>query len=284
MMYNILFLCCSLCLISLGLNGQTFQVFSIKNNEIERNLLRLETYESGRLVQQRLFGERTQPLSTIQLKYNKKGALEERKQTFHEETAYDLIRQYTYDEEGLKTGELFGNNRTGKWGSFRYSYTALGAVDTTFIFQKNGDLTDLRITDYTYDEQQRKVQELRYHKKVVSGKITLNTTITYEYLTKNTIRTTISQPNDVLISTEVVRKTDFNKIAESIITLPNMGALRLVNFYDDRQQVIKTEEFENDVLIKTTTYQYDQKDQLKNKKFIYSNGEVAGEHYKLLTK
>ncbi|MEM1123668.1 MAG: hypothetical protein AAGJ18_24735 [Bacteroidota bacterium] len=264
------------------LQAQTYQVFAVNENGERGQILRIESYENDHPVLIRHFGTQTQPTTTIQKKYTEKGLLEERKQTFHEETPYDLIRQYTYDENGQKIGELFGNNRTGKWGSFRYRYNAFGDVDTIFVFQKNGDLTDLRTVDYMYDEQERIIQETRKNIRLSTGKILSTTGITYEYPDRYTTKTAIKDEDNQPISTEVVRKTFFGAIAETTIDLPNVGNLRTVNTYDNRKLLIKQEDFESGSLIKTTTFKYDAERNLNSKKMVMADGSMSGERYQLL--
>lgn len=264
------------------MQAQTYQVFAMDENEKKGQILRIESYEDNRPVLIRHFGAQTKPTTTIQKKYNELGLLEERKQTFHEEAAYDLIRQYTYDENGQKTGELFGNNRTGKWGSFRYRYNAFGDVDTTFVYQKNGDLTDLRTVEYIYDDQQRTFQETRQDIKLSTRKVISITVITYEHLDPHTTRTTIKDENNQLISIEKVRKTLFGAVAETTIDLPGVGSLRTVNKYDTQQLLVRREAFENELLIKTTTFQYDSEGNLSRKKMIMADGTQSGEWYQLL--
>lgn len=262
--------------------AQSYQVFASNKQGNSGAILRIETYEEERLIEIRQFGEKTQPTTTIKQQFDKQGRLIERKQTFHEETEYDLIRQYTYDDEGRKIGELFGNNRTGKWGSFRYSYTAVGAIDTIFVFQKNGELTDLRIFEYVYSETQQKLKEFRVHRKIATGKNTLKTIIEYAYPDTLTTRITCKNAAGDLLSGEILQRTSFGEILEETIILPTLGTVKTINKYNQRQQLTQTKELENDQLIRTISYQYNNKGQIRQKTIKNADGTINGELYKLL--
>ncbi|MEM6320888.1 MAG: hypothetical protein AAF960_24695 [Bacteroidota bacterium] len=265
-----------------ALSAQTYQVFEWTPTEGQGPILRLETYENDQLTQTKFFGEQTRLTSTIRWAYNDLGLLKERKQTFYETTEYDLIRQYTYDDEGRKIGELFGNNRTGKWGSFRYSYNANGDVDTIAVYQKNGDLTDYRIMEYTYDSTGRKTIERRLHQKASSGKVTVKTIIEYNYPDSRTVKTTFKDADGQLISEEVIRRTDFGEIALQQMTFPDLGTVKTLHFYNKKKQLIRTEEYDGERLVKKIIYEYGTNGKIFKKRITDAERRQTGEVYKLL--
>ena len=67
---------------------------------------------------------------------------------------WDAIREYTYDGEVL-VGMLFGNNRTGRWGSEGYVYNDRGDLTAVEHFRKNGVLGYRTRHDLCYDARGR---------------------------------------------------------------------------------------------------------------------------------
>jgi len=114
-------------------------IFQYVDDTSNKRLHAIKQYESDTLKKEVFYNASNQVIKECLYIYNKKGQLQEDRTTFKLGHEYDLIRQFTYSENGKKQGMLFGNNRTGKWESHRYHYNDRGDIDTFFQYQKNGD-------------------------------------------------------------------------------------------------------------------------------------------------
>ncbi len=261
--------------------GQVFNVYALTDAKGQGPLLREETYENNQLISLTRFDRDGQPNYTIQKKYNDQGWLTKQIQTFHEEYEYDLIKQYTYDEKGNKTGELFGNNRTGKWGSYRYHYNPYGAIDTVYIYQKNGDLTNLRIFDFTYDAQGEVIVEKRWNKSLVTDSLIPEGSIYYEYPGANRIKITIRNAEGEIVFIEDKQLTTSGLPKQITTTTPGYATIKEVHFYDSTRQKIKTIEYVGSKLSKTTTYRYNESGIRVEQCYLYPDGTYGGTLYKM---
>jgi len=179
-----LILFCFWLLLSLQNQAQIYRVHEIQENGSQGRLLRVETYQNGHLIQSDNYQPNGEIAFTITQKYEN-DLLIERIKTMKIDHEFDLIRQFNYDFEGRKVGELFGNNRTGKWGSFRFIYNAQGDIEMVSIYEKNGDLSRKGIYTYTYDTEGRKTTETRRDMDIETEDITYSNSYTYEYSTNS---------------------------------------------------------------------------------------------------
>lgn len=262
------------------LNAQNCRVFTLENSGEKGRLLRTEIYENDLLVKLNNFNEVGDLSFTITHKYNDDKALTERIQTYKGQYEFDLIRQYTYDTEGRKIGELFGNNRTGKWGSYRFSYNMYNDLDTIFIYQKNGDLTHLRVFDLQYDSLNNKTVEAVRYIDLEEEESSVEKIFSYQINAKENSELTLTKDaKGELVSSEKIYFNNFEKPIKSIYKYGDSEELIVVSKYNERQNLLQMEDFENGRSVLITKYVYDEKGRRTKKIYLHENGKKNGEIY-----
>jgi len=273
-----LILFCFWLLLSLQNQAQIYRVHEIQENGSQGRLLRVETYQNGHLIQSDNYQPNGEIAFTITQKYEN-DLLIERIKTMKIDHEFDLIRQFNYDFEGRKVGELFGNNRTGKWGSFRFIYNAQGDIEMVSIYEKNGDLSRKGIYTYTYDTEGRKTTETRRDMDIETEDITYSNSYTYEYSTNsNQMKIIEKAPNGEVVFTEIITSNSDDKPSSKIIQMTGFSPMKIKYFYD-KNRPSKEEEYRNDKRSMTTTYRYFSDGQLMEKKYRYANGKFGGEKW-----
>lgn len=264
---------------TLNVFAQNCRVFALTQAGEKGILLRTEIYREEQLLTLNSFDDKGNLAFTLKHEYTDSGQLSGRVQTFKGEHEFDLIRRYTYDDTGRKTGELFGNNRTGKWGSYRYSYNANDDLDTIFIYQKNGDLTHLRVFDIEYDEEKRKIRETVSFVELEIEEVRVEKIFTYAY--NQAARSMLTMTLDAegnFISSEEIQKNPDRRILKSILKYGE-DELVIRNYYDSQGRLARTEDRAQDKLVLTTRYGYDARGKLLSKTFIHAKGKKNGEIY-----
>lgn len=271
-------------LVFLAVEGkaQTYQILTIIPDSGRGLLQRVEEYEQERLIKRITFGKSGAALSTLRQSYTSQGLLEKSIQTFHEDYDYDLIREYTYNANGQKTGELFGNNRTGKWGSHRFEYDAQGQVHIKNIYQKNGDNTHQQIYDYQYDAQSRVVVEKRSMKDLETGEVQVNNLIYYSYPQPNRQLTIIKDGMGKIILSEEKNQLHSKRQHIHIIQLGDTDQIKEIITFNSKEQVIQKEEYLNNEFQKSTTFSYDANGIKVLEKYQFPDGTFGGVKYRLV--
>lgn len=261
--------------------AQTFRVFEITPAGKLGSLLRTETYVADHLVRSQHYAADGTLHYEVNYDYDAAGHLTDRVQTFKKDHEFDLIRQYDHDEQGRKIGELFGNNRTGKWGSYRFNYNPQGDLDTVFVYQKNGELSNLRTFDITYDTTNRKVSERIDHVDLDPEETERGLTFNYQYSADG--RTTTVTEIDAQGQVNSVETTTLNeqgKPTTVTITMRAEPPLKTQYRYNQRGYVIEIREFTDNKPSLTTTQQFNDQGIRVEKKYRFADGTYGGERYR----
>lgn len=276
---QITILLCFCLLITVQIQGQSYHVYEIQEDGSQGRLLRIETYQNGYLVQSDNYQSNGKIAFTLTQKYEN-DLMTSRIKTMKIDHEFDLIREYTYDIEGRKIGELFGNNRTGKWGSFRFTYNGQGDIETVLIYEKNGDLSRKGIYTYEYDVQERKTSEARRDIDLETDDLTHSNSFTYEYSSNlNQTKTIEKDPDGNVVFTELLTKNSNQQASSKTIQMAGFLPATIKYFYENNR-VVKEEEYRKGKLTLTTTYHYFSDGQLMEKKYRYANGKFDGEIWK----
>lgn len=262
-----------------NLNGQNYKIFELANNGQQGLLLRIESYDSGRLLLQNVYDDKGKKIYAIDQVYEN-GLLKKKVKTFFVEYPYDLVNEYSYDEDGQKTGELFGNNRSGKWGSYRFYYNQKGDFERIDIYQKNGDLTHHRHFKYKYDDTGRILEEIREYEDIEEEETNQEAKITYTYPSKNIIETNYFDAQNTLLFTEINTYDTAGKPLKTVNKID--GETNSQEFiYDNLGQIKTIKEFSNNRAYRTIHNEYSH-DSIRTKQIIYyANGKKEGEVYVL---
>lgn len=276
---QIAILLCFCLLIKVQIYGQSYRIYEIREDGSQGRLLRVETYQNGDLVQSDNYQPNGKIAFTLTQKYEN-DLLVSRIKTMKIDHEFDLIREYTYDSEGQKIGELFGNNRTGKWGSFRFTYNGQGDIETVLIYEKNGDLSRKGIYTYKYDAEGRKTSEARRDIELETDDVTHSNSFIYEYnFNLNQIKTIEKDPKGNIVFTELLTQKPNQQPTSKIIQMAGSAPSTIKYFYES-SRIIKEEEYRKGKLTLTTTYHYFFDGQLMEKKYRYANGKFGGEVWK----
>lgn len=260
--------------------AQTYRVFSIRPDGKQGTLLRSEHYEQGQVVHAQHYTSDGALNYEIRYQYDDNRQLSKRVQTFKKDHEFDLIRQYTYNDAGRKSGELFGNNRTGKWGSYRYNYNPQGDIDTVFIYQKNGELTHLRVYELTYDAQDRKLTEREQTVALETDEVKQGTAFLYEYSPDGRRQKVLEQNAQEQIVMSTTTTFYANRLPQSVvIKIPEQDAVRMEYQYRADGQIEEVRDLKAGKLAMVTTHKYDANGILIEKKYRYADGRYGGERY-----
>ena len=269
-------LLCSFLFFFLQNQAQIYRIYEIQEDGSMGRLIRVETYEDGHLVQSDNYQPNGKIAFTITQKYES-GLMTKQIKTMKIDHEFDLIWEYTYDFEGRKIGELFGNNRTGKWGSFRFVYNAQSDIETVLIYEKNGDLSRKGIYTYVYDAQGRKTSEVRRDIELETEDVKYSNSIIYEYSSdSNEIKTIEKDVDENIVCTDIIIKNKQGKLTSKTIQMVGFSTTQIKYFYQNNR-LVKEEEYRNGKRSLTTTYRYFSGGQLREKKYRYANGKFGGE-------
>ncbi len=265
--------------IHLNAFGQAVKVYEIKQNGARGVLNRTEIYRNNQLIQLNQFDEERQLNFVIKKTYNTQNQLVKEVKTFKKGHEYDLITEYYYDSEGRKSGILRGNNLTGKWYSEGYSYNPQNDVDTIFYYQKNGDLTKIRVFQYEYDNQSRKTKMTRTDIDLEMDEELSQSSFFYEYNGQGFSQKTIEKDeNGTTNFMELLTNTSFDKPKTIILELKGVPTMKTDYSYNSRQKLLRTIDYENGTRTMTTTYKYNSRGKKIEERFKTKSG-YGGEIY-----
>lgn len=267
------------CLIQITVLGQTMRVYSIKEKGTKGQLIRTEKHQNEQLIEQNQYNEKGELAYIISKTYNAKNLLVKEVKRFKIGHEYDLITEYDYDSEGRKINKLSGNNRTGKWSSEGYDYNANGDLATIYFYQKNGDLTNSRLFEYSYNSTGQKTKVVRTDMDLEMDEETSKSTSLYEYKIENfDVKITEKDENGLIIFTEWQKNNTANQPKVIQYELPTLPKSKTVYHYNKNGKCYKEVTYENEVIITTTNFKYDNKGRLIEKKYKTQNS-YGGEIY-----
>lgn len=259
--------------------GQTYQIYKLQTDNSKGHLMRTEVYKNNLLHLKTTYNEDGKRLYAIDQAYEN-DLLKKKVKTFFVEFPYDLVSEYNYDEQGRLTGELFGNNLTGKWGSYRYEYNEYDKIKWVDIYQKNGDLTHRRHYKYTYNNNQQVVETLRLYEDLEFEEITQENKTLYQYPTSNT---TVITYYDTA-NKEILKETNIEDAQGRCVqstTIVDSEYLDEKFTYNKKGQIVKIEELLNHQPHRTINNQYNENGIRIRQTIQYANGKKEGEIYVL---
>ena len=260
--------------------SQQYFVYSIGSSGQKKALIRRAFYRNG-LIEIKDFVQPDGNISlSVNYKYDHDNRLVKQIERHSGEAPFDIIREFNYNQKGQKTGELFGNNRTGKWGSYRFSYDKSERLDSTFIYAKNGDLIGYRVSEFVLDDTNRLVAEVR--KRVdLKGKSFITGVLEYEYLDKNRSKITTISADGSIVMIEDITVNDFQKPKKIISAVEEATKNITFCYYDDKRRLEREENFRNGTTESTVDYKYDLNGILVETKYTYPDGTFSGEIHSL---
>jgi hypothetical protein len=259
--------------------GQNISIYKIEADGKKGQLSRVNTYENSQLTKVRQYDEKGRLEFVIVNTYNDKKELVKEVKTFKSDHEYDLVKEYYYDSEGRKSGLLGGNNLTGKWYSERYLYNAKSDIDTVFYYQKNGDLINVLVHEYEYDEQGRKVKLLQRNIDVEMEEEKNTSVFIYQY-NRNGFDEKIIEKDEkgIVIYEEWQTNTASGKPKIVEYKMLDLIKSKTVYFYNSKGKLSKKVEYIDGVLAVTATYKYNNKGKITEERFKTKNG-YNGEIY-----
>lgn len=260
--------------------SQQYFVYSIGSSGQKKALIRKEFYKNG-LIEIKAFVKPDSNISlSVNYKYDYGNRLVKQIERYSGDAPFDIIREFYYNQKGQKTGELFGNNRTGKWGSYRFSYDKFERLDSTFIYAKNGDLTGYRVSEFVFDDANHLIAEVR--KRVdLEGESFITGVLEYEYLTENRSKITTSATDGSIVMIEDITQNDFQKPKKIISAVEEATKNITFYYYDEKRRLEREENFRNGNPESTVDYKYDLNGILVETKYTYPDGTFSGEIYSL---
>lgn len=191
---------------------------------------------------------------------------------------WDYIEEWSYDDQGRETFWLWGNNRTGRWGSTLRLYDAQGRLAEQRHFLKNGQL------DYTlrmaYEQRGDTLDEWAYN--VPADTVMLATVLSYH-------ERKIGKPSqprhtqyfdaDGVLQHEYRYKYDTKgRVLEEAFHLADGEVLMSYHSYDAAGRRIRTRERAgNDVSV--WTYRYNARGDLVEERLKDFLGILRGERW-----
>ncbi len=262
-------------------SSQQYYVYSISPKGAKETLTRKEKYENGLLTKKEFVTPSGSVSFEVKFKYDAFRQMTKRVETHFEETPFDIIREFTYDQKGRKSGELFGNNRTGKWGSYRFTYDDQDRLDSTYVYAKNGDLIGYRIAEFSFNSSATKAIETRKNIELDGGLSQITSVIIRETLGKQRVKTTTQTADGAIVMIEDVF-TNLNDLPVKKAIAVEAGKKEILFLYYDTQNRLKrTENFISGTPESTAHYRYDANDILIEKRFEFADGFFSGEIFSL---
>lgn len=259
--------------------SQDVRVYSINKNGTKGQLLRTEKYQKEQLVEQRQYNEKGELAYIISKTYNAQNLLIKEVKRFKIGHEYDLITEFDYDSEGRKINKLSGNNRTGKWSSEGYDYNANGDLATIYFYQKNGDLTNSRTFEYSYNTEGQKTKVIRTDIDLEMDEETNQSTTLYEYNIEGfEVKTTEKDKDGLVVFTEW-RTNNMDKQPKIIqYELPTLPKFKTVYYYNKNGKCSKEVTYESGTVQTTTDFKYDSRGRIIEQKYNIQNN-YGGEIY-----
>ncbi len=267
--------------LSFSLNAQQYYVYSISSEGQKKELIRKENYKNGLIAKKEFVGEDGVVNYFVRYFYNADDQLIKQIETYTSDRPYDIVREFSHDEKGRKVGELFGNNRTGKWGFYRFTYDASNRLDSTFVFAKNGDLTGYRLTEFIMDSDGNLTSEIRKKRSVEDSKSRITGVMLYEQLAPNRLKTITQAYDGSIVMIEDVLMNEQQNPTKIIKATEEEHKEIIFYYYDKNNRLNRSENFLNGEPESTTTYKYDSNDLLIETRYQFSNGAFSGEIYSL---
>lgn len=259
--------------------GQTVSIYSINKNGSKGQLTRTETYQNKQLIELNQYEASGELEFTMTKTYNAQQQLIKEVKSIKKGHEYDLIKEFDYDSKGRKIYTLFGNNRTGKWSSEGYSYNVNEDVDTIFFYQKNGDLTTIRVFDYTYNKDDKKVKIIQKNIDLETDEETIESTSIYDYNKQNfdIIISELDEKGTIIYKEWITNNADNQpKIME--YELPDFPKIKKTYYYNTNKKTYKIIESTGDEQTMKITFKYNGQGKLIEKKYLTQNN-YSGEIY-----
>ncbi len=155
-----LFFCC--CITGFCLAQNNFKSrHTYWKSQGKEQLIEAKYYEKGKMYRSATFDKKDgRQLTSTDYDYNQQGLLK-RKITNHD-GKWDVVQHFTYNTDGSLQHVLFGNNRTGVWGSKSYHYNSKGDIEEVNYFRKNGNPFYTEKIKHQYNNQDSILEEYRY--------------------------------------------------------------------------------------------------------------------------
>jgi hypothetical protein len=266
------------CLIQATAISQNVRVYSINKNGAKGQLIWTEKHQNEQLIERSQYNENGQLAYVISKTYNAENLLIKEVKRFKIGYEYDLITEFDYDSEGRKINKLSGNNRTGKWSSEGYDYNVKGDLATIYFYQKNGDLTNSRIFEYSYNSNGEKTKAIRIDMDLEMDEETSRSTSLYEYKVDNyDQKITEKDENNDVIFTEWLTNNADNQPEIIEYKLPDFPKSKTIYNYNNGK-CYKQIEYIDGKITTTTSFKYDNKGRVIEKKYKTQNG-YGGEIY-----
>lgn len=191
---------------------------------------------------------------------------------------WDYIEEWSYDEAGRETFWLWGNNRTGRWGSTVRLYDAAGRLAEQRHFLKNGTL------DYTlrmaYEQRGDTLDEWAYH--VPADTLYLVTVLSYHErkigAPKRPRRTQYFDTDGALQHEYAYRYDAAGRVVEERFFLEGVEVLKTRHTYDAQGRLVRSRD-EDGSRTSLRTYRYNTRGELVEEKVKDAAGRISGERW-----
>lgn len=191
---------------------------------------------------------------------------------------WDYIEEWSYDEAGRETFWLWGNNRTGRWGSTVRLYDAAGRLAEQRHFLKNGQL------DYTlrmaYEQRGDTLDEWAYN--VPADTLYLTTVLSYRERkigdAERPRRTQYFDAEGALQHEYTYRYDAVGRVTEEAFFLGGVQVLTMYYRYDKQGRLMQ-QRIRDGAVESVMTCAYNERGDLVREQTKGANGRLEGERW-----
>lgn len=243
-------------LLTATLHAQTARVYRLDANGQRANLLRTETYENGRLLKKVSYLPDGRKHKGYTYEYDARGNVTEEIKTNLDGHEWDHIRQYEYDDQDRRIGQLHGNNLTGKWGSKRFLFDGNDHLETIKHYRKNGrHYKDTRFQNQ-YDERGRLAERSGTDVDLNGQPLITHNTLRFTYPTERTVRETQIDSTGTTVLTLTTSRDEAGRVLAETIETTGSAAVKTTFSYHPDGRIRRREEFLGRRRTKTVNYTY----------------------------
>ena len=241
---------------ALPLHAQTARVYRLDADGNRAHLLRTETYDQGRLAEKVSYLTDGRPHKGYTYEYDERGNVVEEIKTNLDGHEWDHIRQYEYDEQNRRIGQLHGNNLMGYWGSKRFLYDANGNLATIGHYRKSG--VHYKNTQYQnrYDERGRLIERSGTDVDLDGNPLITHHTLRFAYPAENTVRETQIDSTGATVLTLTTTRDAQGRLTAETIQTPGSAAVKTTYQYDAEGRIRRREDFLGGRRTKSVDYSY----------------------------